>query len=213
MTAARQPLQKRAALPYGAAGLVRSRPCISGDAFLICLIGLPVDEARMMLRDQHLPFGARHVSHPLFALAGGIEDDLVAGSAIDVSAGVGGVGEHPVDGGVARLDPSDLAALMHLQRDFEPLRAEPQPHAPGRAGLGEMGKDLADGGANGFVRVETNLAVLLTPDKADGQATPEFAARRLIANPPLRRARNMCNSASLIVPFNPSKSLSLNTAG
>jgi len=47
-----------------------------------------------------------------------------------------------------------------------------------------MGKDLADGGANGFVRAETNLAVLLTPDKADGQATP-----------------------------NPSKSLSLNTAG
>jgi hypothetical protein len=36
----------------------------------------------------------------------------VAGSAIDVSAGVDGVGEHLVDGGVARLDPSDLAALM-----------------------------------------------------------------------------------------------------
>ena len=130
MTAARQPLQKRAALPYGAAGLVRSRPCISGDAFLICLIGLPVDEARMVLRDQHLPFGARQVSHALLALAGGIEDDLLAGSAIDVSAGINGVGEHLVDGGVARLDPSDLAALMHLQREFEPLRAEPQPHAP-----------------------------------------------------------------------------------
>jgi hypothetical protein len=68
----------------------------------------------MMLRDQHLPFGAREVSHALLASASGIEDDLVAGSAIDVSAGVDGVGEHLVDGGVARLDPSDLAALMHL---------------------------------------------------------------------------------------------------
>ena len=74
MTAARQPLQKRAALPYGAAGLVRSRPCISGDAFLICLIGLPVDEARMVLRDQHLPFGARQVTQPFIAAAGSIEE-------------------------------------------------------------------------------------------------------------------------------------------
>ena len=75
----------------------------------------------MMLRDQHLPFGARQVSHALLALAGGIEDDFMAGSAIDVSAGIDGVGEHVVDGGVARLDPSDLAALMHLQREFEVL--------------------------------------------------------------------------------------------
>ena len=45
-----------------------------------------------------------------------------------------------------------------------------------------MGKDLADGGADGFIRVKTNFAVLLTPDKANGQAAPEFAARGLIAN-------------------------------
>src|SRR5262249_43749531 len=184
MATAGQTLQKRTALSYGAAGLVRSRPCIAGDAFLVCLIGLPVDKARMMLRDQHLPFGARQVSHPLFPLAGGIEDDLVTGSAVDVSAGVDGVGEHLVDGGVARLDPSDLAALMHLQREFEPLRAEPQPHAPGRAGLGEMGKDLADGGADGFIRVKTNFAVLLTPDKTNGQAAPQLAPRRLIPHAP-----------------------------
>src|SRR5499427_9269572 len=182
MATAGQTLQKRAALSYGAAGLVRSRPCIAGAAFLIFLVGLPVDKARMMLRDQHLPFGARQVSHPLFPLAGGIEDDLVTGSAIDVSAGVDGVGEHLVDGGIARLDPSDVAALMHPQREFQPLRAEPQPHAPGRAGVGEMGKDLANGGADGFVRVETNLAVRLAPDKTDGQTAPKFAARRLVAN-------------------------------
>src|SRR5499427_3708728 len=182
MAAASQPLQKCAAFPHSAARLVRSRPCIAGDAFLVSLIGLPVNEARMMLRDQHLPFGAGEVSHALLAPAGGIEDDLVSGSSIDVSAGIDGVGEHVVDGGVARLDPSDLAALMHLQREFEPLRAEPQPHAPGRASLGEMGKDLADGGADGFIRVKTNFAVFLTPDKTNGQAAPELAARGLIAN-------------------------------
>src|SRR6201993_2604013 len=174
---------------------MRSGLCIAGDAFLVCLIGLPVNEPRMRLRDQPLPFGARQVSHALLAPAGGIEDDLVAGSAIDVSAGVDGVGEHLVDGGVARLDPSDLAALIHPQREFEPLRAEPQPHTPGRAGLGEMGKDLANGGADGFVRVETNLAVRLAPDKTDGQTAAKFARAALLRMPPLRRARKMCNSA------------------
>src|SRR5499433_1041468 len=192
MTTAGQPLQKRAALPHGAARLVRSRPRIAGDALLVCIVGLPVDEARMMLRDQHLPFGARQVSHALLAPAGGIEDDLVAGSSIDISAGIDGVGEHVVDGGVARLDPSDLAALMHLQREFEPLRAEPQPYAPGRAGLGELGKDLADRGADGFIRVKTNLALLLAPEEANRQATPEFAARRLVANAAIEaRAQNV----------------------
>jgi len=53
MTTAGQPLQEGAALPHGAARLVRSGLCIAGDAFLVCLIGLPVNEARMMLRDQH----------------------------------------------------------------------------------------------------------------------------------------------------------------
>src|SRR5215467_2438291 len=191
MATAGQPLQKGAAFPHSAARLVRSRPCIAGDAFLVCLIGLPVNEARMMIRDQHLPFGAREVSHAFLAPAGGIEDDLVAGSAIDVSAGVDRVGEHLVDGSVC-LDPSDLAALMHLQWEFEPLRAEPQPYAPGRAGLGELGKDLADGGADGFIRVKTNLALVLAPDKANRQATPEFAARRLVANAAIEaRAQNV----------------------
>ena len=143
---------------------------------------------------SHLPFGARQVSH-------------------DVSAGVDGVGEHLVNGGVARLDPSDLAALMHPQREFEPLRAEPQPHPPGRAGLGEMDKDLANGGADGFIRMKTNLAVLLPQTKPTGRPRRSSPRAALLRMPPLRRARNMCNSASLIVPFNPSASLSLNTAG
>src|SRR5215813_7492481 len=167
----------------------------------------------MMLRDQHLPFGARQVSHALLALAGGIEDDFMAGSAIDVSAGIDGVGEHVVDGGVARLDPSDLAALMHLQREFETLRAEPQPHPPSRAGLGEMGKDLADGGADGFIRVKQTSPSSSPQTRPTGRPRRSSPRAALLRMPPLRRARNICNSASLIVPFSPSKSLSLNTAG
>ena len=64
--------------------------------------------------------------------------------------------------------------------------------APGRAGLGELGKDLADGGADGFIRVKTNLALLLAPEEANRQATPEFAARRLVANAAIEaRAQNV----------------------
>lgn len=122
----------------------------------------------MMVRNQYLPFGARQVAQALLAPAGSIDDDLLAGFPIGEGAGIDGVGEHVVDGGVARLDPSDLAALPHLQWEFEPLRAEPQPYTPGRASLGEVRKDLADGGANGFVRVKTNFAVFLAPDKAHG---------------------------------------------
>jgi len=56
---------------------------------------------------------------------------LIARSFIDgkfigrSTAGIDGVGEHMVDGGVARLDPADAAALVQLQREFEPFRAEP----------------------------------------------------------------------------------------
>ena len=34
-----------------------------------------------------------------------------------------------VDGGVARFDPADLRALVHLQRETVPLRTQPQPDA------------------------------------------------------------------------------------
>src|SRR5262249_40586887 len=57
-----QPLQKGAALPHGAARLARSGLCIAGTALLVCLKGLPANEARMMLRDEHLPWRAASVA-------------------------------------------------------------------------------------------------------------------------------------------------------
>jgi hypothetical protein len=182
MAAAGEPLQQSSALAHGAALLVRTGPRIVSEAFLVCLVGLPVDETRMMVRDQHLPFGAWQAAQALLAAAGGIEEDLPAGFPVDVGAGINRVGEHVVDGGAARLDPSDLAALMHPQREFEPLRTEPQPDPPGRAGLGEAGKDLADSGADGFVGMKADLAVFLAPDKAHRQAASEFALGRLVAD-------------------------------
>jgi hypothetical protein len=46
-------LQKRASLSHGTAFVVRLRMGVGGDAYLIGLIGLPVDVARMVLLDEH----------------------------------------------------------------------------------------------------------------------------------------------------------------
>ena len=51
MAAAGEPLQQGSALAHGAARLVRTGPGVAGEALLVCLIGLPVDKTRMMLRD------------------------------------------------------------------------------------------------------------------------------------------------------------------
>ena len=51
-----------------------------------------------------------------------------------------------------------------------------------RAGLGEAGKDLVDGAADGFVRVKPDFAIFLAPDEAYRQSAPEFAARRLVSD-------------------------------
>ena len=88
MAAAPEPLQQGSALAHGATRLVGTSPGVAGEAFLVCLIGLPVDETRMMVRDQHLPFGARQMAQTFLAAASGIQDDLLAGSPVGVGAGI-----------------------------------------------------------------------------------------------------------------------------
>jgi hypothetical protein len=39
-----------------------------------------------------------------------------------------------------------------------------------------------DGGDDGLVGVEADLAIGLAPDKADRQSSAQFTARRLVAN-------------------------------
>src|ERR1017187_6176643 len=116
-------LQQGASFPHGATHLVRPRSCVPRDACLIGLISLPVDEAFMMLRDEDLPFGTRQVSYALAANPCRVQCRLPPGFAIGVGAGIDGVRQHVVDSGVARLDPTDPAALVHLPREAEPFAA------------------------------------------------------------------------------------------
>jgi hypothetical protein len=62
------------------------------------------------------------------------------------------------------------------------LRAKPQPDTPHRAKLGEAIEDGPDGSADGFVRIQADLAILFAPDQPDWQAAPEFAACCFVAN-------------------------------
>lgn len=111
-----QALQQRAPFPHRAARLVGSGAGVLGDAILVGLIGPPIDEARVMVRNEHLPLGARQFSHALSGCAGFIENRVPTRFAISVCAGIDGICENVVDGGVAGLDPADLRALAHLQR-------------------------------------------------------------------------------------------------
>src|SRR5208282_951902 len=76
----------------------------------------------------------------------------------------------------------DPCVLVHLQRECEPFRAEPEPDAARRARLGETGEDVADGGDNGLVGVETDLAIGLAPNKTDRQSSTELTTCCLVAN-------------------------------
>src|SRR6266700_3630977 len=70
-------LQQGAALPHGAAHFVRPGAGVPGDAILVGLIGLPIDEPRMMVRDEYLPFRARQLSHTLSAYTCRIQHRLL----------------------------------------------------------------------------------------------------------------------------------------
>ena len=127
MAATGQPLQKGAALSHGAGTPVRPWPRVLGEASLIGFIGRPVDVPGVMLGDEDPPFRAGQVSNPFRARAGGVENRLPSGFAIDIGPGIDGIAQDVVDGRVARLDPADLGAGVHLQGELEPFGAEPQP--------------------------------------------------------------------------------------
>lgn len=180
MAATGKTLQEGATLSHGTAALVRLRSRVRGETLLICFIGLPIDEAWMMLGDENLPLGTRQESNPLLARASAIENRLVASFAIDIGAGIDGIGQDLVDGGVACLDRADLGAGVQLQREREPLGLKPEPNATHRSHLGKARKNIPNGGNDSLIGIEADLAISLAPDEADRQTAAQFAARRLV---------------------------------
>ena len=164
MTATGETLQQGTAFSHSAILLVGSRSRILGDARLIGLVGLPVDEPRMMLRYEHLPVATRKMPDALMPSAASIQHRLGASLSVGVGTGIDGIGQHVVNGRVARVDPADVVALVHLQRKRQTFRTEPEPDAAGRTGLGKFGEDAANRRHDSFVWVETDFAVGVAPN-------------------------------------------------
>ena len=87
-----------------------------------------------------------------------------------------------VDGDVTRVDPSDLGAVVALQREGQAFGSEPEPDAAHRAKFCEAREDGTDRGQDGFIGMEAHFALLLAPDKAHWKAAAQFAASGLVAD-------------------------------
>src|SRR6201994_4858531 len=95
---------------------MRLRMGVGGNARPIGFKGRPVDKARVMLWDEHRPFGAWLLAGLSFGSPGRIERDLTAGFSVDIGACVNRVGQHMINRGVARVDPLDRGTIMGLHR-------------------------------------------------------------------------------------------------
>ena|ERR1700704_6457393 len=98
---------------------------VGTDAGAIGLIGAPVDEALMVVLDEHGPLRLRQLAHPLFARAAAVESDLMAALAISVGPRIHRIRQHMIDANIARVDPADTAAMAGLQRKRQALAAQP----------------------------------------------------------------------------------------
>jgi hypothetical protein len=65
-------------------------------------------------------------------------------------------------------------AKAGLLRKRQALAPQPQPDAADRSEFAEPGKHGPDRGADGFIRMEPHLAILLAPDEAHGKAAAQL---------------------------------------
>ena len=158
------------------------------------------------------PLGPRQASRPDTHGAALVDDPLVTSLAITVRAGVGGVGERGVDRRVRRVTQRSGAVGLVWVGKARPSprnqshtpRTEPRSAKRSSRSGSRPGRPRRDGGAP---------RRRARPTPSDGQPAPQLAAGRLVVDPPSRRARSTCSSASDIVPLSPRSSRSLKAPG
>src|SRR6202045_1104000 len=161
-----QSLQQCASFSHGTAGVMGLGMGVGGNARPIGLIGRPVDEAGVMLWDEHRPFGARQLADFPFAPPGRIERDLTPGFSVNISARVNRVCQHMINSGIARVDPPDRCTIMGLHRKGQALAAQPKPDPTHRTEFGKAREDSADRRGHRRIGVKAYFAVFLAPDEA-----------------------------------------------
>ena len=113
---------------------------------------------------------------------------LGAGAAVDIGAGIRRVGQRGVHRMVGGFHPDHLRGRRcrtggGLQRPFQLFFPQPQPGRADRPARGEPGEDRGDHPGDGLVRVQQDLALVLTPDQPDRQAAAQFPALGLVPYP------------------------------
>src|ERR1700680_4755866 len=187
MSAHGDALQQRAPFSHGApTWLMRARMRIGGDPGAIGLVCGHVDEAFMVVRDKYRPLRSRQLAHAFLARTRSIKGDFAAALAIGIGARIDRIGEHMIDGDVARVDPTDGTAVASLQWKRQALAAEPEPDAAHRSEFSEASKDSTDGGADRTVWGEAHPPTLLARDETTRHAAPHFAASGLVENPAVK---------------------------
>src|ERR1700730_3809900 len=154
---------------------------VSTDACEISFIGVPINVALVMVRNEYGPLFSRQFADPLLAGARGVESNFVATLAIDIGAGINRISEHMIDPGVAWVDPTDFATVG-LQRIRQTFAAEPDPDAAHGSELDEVSKHRSDRCTNSFIRMEADLPIFLPPNEANGKAASQFATSGLVTN-------------------------------
>jgi hypothetical protein len=165
-----------------------------------------------MLRDEHSPLGTRQRARVHADVSVGADRALAPPPAVDVRARVERVGEDLTHRVVARANPAHGLLVGQARRDQQPLVLQVAKDLVGRAELSKFPKDECDGVMHGLVGRQTDLPqiVVVEPDR---QALAEVARLGALRRPPCNRMLMRWCSASLIVPFIPSKSRSLYSAG
>ena len=179
----RQALQQRAAFP-GRAGAVPAAGGghVRGQARGVGQVGVPADVAGMMVNEQHLPvLGAGHHTPAAGRGAAGVNVAFAAGTAVDVAARVGGVGQDLVHRRVGGRGPGQPPVPGRGQ--LQAVLAQPQPDLAGRPAGGEPVEHRADRAADCLIGVRQDLPGCLAPDQPGRQRDAQFPAGGLVPQP------------------------------
>ena len=169
-------LQQGRAFSHHASDAMWSRASIRVEALLIGFERCPVDESRVMFREEHAPLVPRKMTHAFFDVAVFIDVAFPSALAVSISASIHRIGQDVMNRGVSRNNPTNLSTRAFLQRKRRSLRTQPKPDPPCGAELGEALEDRADRGGDRFIGMEQNFTVGLSPYEAHRQTPAQLAA-------------------------------------
>ena len=178
-------LQPRRSLSHGASRLVRLGPRVGIEPRRIGFKGGPIDEAGRMVLDENNPLFHEQMPRPLFNNTLFIDVTFEASFPVGVSASIHRMGQDLVECVVGGRHPADRtghARWLGLQRERQTFGTEPEPDPSCRAEFGEALEDRTDGAGDGFIGMEENFTIPLSPEQTYRQSAPQFSASGLVAD-------------------------------